>query len=172
MNSEVPDIENCCVKEAYAFFGLAAYCAQVLEHGAIHLAYAASLPDVHLVTPALHDELNNSLARKTFGQLLVACRKAVEIPDDTLDKLLEALELRNMLTHRYFRERADKFMSDGGRQLMMSELQEIIRKFKAADTLLEGIYMPILKKYGVTEEYVEKALEKMQHEARENFGRA
>lgn len=166
MSRDIPQIDNCCDKEAYAFFGLAAYMAQVLEHGAINLALAASLPEVHLVTRQLFEKINTSLEKQTFGQLLTACKKAVNIPQATSERLTEALELRNMLAHRYFRERAEEFMSEAGRQHMKEELQVIIGKLHEADNLLEAIYLPILAKYGVTQEFMILEMAKMQERAK------
>ena len=44
MSIETPEIDDCCEKEIYAFFGLAAYWAQILEHSALNLAIVLNLP--------------------------------------------------------------------------------------------------------------------------------
>lgn len=71
-----------------------------------------------------------------------------------------------MLAHRYFRERAEEFMSEAGRQHMKEELQVIIGKLHEADNLLEAIYLPILAKYGVTQEFMILEMAKMQERAK------
>lgn len=115
MGPDVPPIENCCDKEPYAFFGLAAYYAQVLEHSALNLALVLRLPELNLVSKSLFDELYAELTRKTFGHLLKAAQAVAPISDADQRTLDEALELRNILTHHYFREHAEDFVSETGR---------------------------------------------------------
>ena len=105
MNADIPEIDNCCEKEAFAFFGLAAYCAQVIEAGALNLAVVLRLPEVNLISRELFDETYESLGKRTFGQLLKAAKPLVTLSEADEKLLGEALELRNMLMHRYFSER-------------------------------------------------------------------
>lgn len=163
--SEIPEIENCCDKEPYAFFGLACYCAQVFENATLNLAIVLRLPAVDLVSQQLFDELYESLSKKTLGPLLSAVKQEIDLSEEDRVFLEEAVELRNILIHRYFRERAEDFVSAAGREEMKRELQLIISKFKHADQLLEGIYIPLWEKYGVTEELVENELERVRAEA-------
>lgn len=167
MTKQIPVIEHCCDKEAYAFFGLAAYLAQVLEQSAINLVIAFRLPEKSLVTQETFELLNENLEKQTFGRLLRACRTEIEISDNSIALLEEVLDLRNMLIHSYFRDRAEEFISESGRVSMMEELQSIISKFHEADDLLEEIYLPLLEKYDVTEEYLTQEFEKMMARAKE-----
>lgn len=134
---EIPEIDNCCDKETYAFFGLAAYWAQVLENGALNLAIVLKLPEIDLVTEKLFDELYYSLTKKTFGQLLNQAKKLIAISNEDQKFLDESLELRNILLHHFFRSHAEDFISEVGRYEMKKELQLIISKFKKADALLD-----------------------------------
>lgn len=165
MNYDLPEIDNCCDKEAYAFFGLAAYWAQVLEHSALNLAIVLRLPDVALVSQELFDDLYDSLGRKTFGQLLKAAKRATSLSDQDQRFLEETLELRNILMHRYFRERAEDFVSSVGQKEMKEELRLIVAKFKEADVMLERLYAPLWREYGVTDEFIERELERMERNA-------
>jgi len=161
MSSSIPIIENCCVKETYAFYGLAVYIAQVLERSAINLAFAISLPEVNLATRELAEELNRKFEKKTLGNLLHFCRDFADIDGDLEAKLFDALATRNRLVHSYFWERAEDFLSQTGQLQMKEELQVIIGQLEQADELLEGLYFPLLEKYGITEEYVQQGLDSM-----------
>lgn len=165
--SDIPEIDNCCDKETYAFYGLAAYLAQVLETGALNLAIVLKLPSVNLVTKDLFDEIYRDLTRKTFGQLLKQAKKLINISEEDRKFLDEALELRNMLVHHYFREHAEDFVSEVGRKEMKKELQLIISKFKKADQLLDSIYLPLWKEYGVDEKFIEGELSQLAEEAKD-----
>ena len=165
MNAAIPKVDNCCDKEAFAFFGLAAYYAQVIEHGALNLAVVLSLPEVNLVSRELHDELFEHLSKRTFGQLLKASRSALAPSLEEEELLEKAVELRNMLIHRYFSERADEFFSLEGQNEMKKELRGIIAKFVEADNLIEKIYLPLWRRHGVTEEFVQEEMERVRRSA-------
>ncbi|MGY6564954.1 MAG: hypothetical protein ACXIU5_09485 [Halomonadaceae bacterium] len=126
---EIPGIDNCCDKEVFAFFGLAAYYAQVLEEAALNLAVVLRLPEVNLISQELFLDLYCSLGRRTFGQLFKVAKSNLNLSDEDAEFLGATLELRNMLIHRFFRERAEDFISEVGRQEMKKELQAILSEF-------------------------------------------
>jgi len=161
LSPEIPEIDDCCDKELYAFYGLAAYWSQVLEHSAIILALILKLPEVNLVDQELFDELFKSLTKKTFGRLLTISKGVLELTEEDERFLNETLELRNILVHHYFREHAEDLISEVGRRAMKKELQLIISKFKRTDSILEKLYAPLWGKYGVTDESIELELQKM-----------
>jgi len=165
MDGDIPQIESCSEKEVYAFYGLAAYCAQVFEHAALNLALVLRLPGVDAVSQDLFDDLYYSLGKQTLGRLFHAAKKEVEIQEYDLGYIEEAVELRNILVHHFFRTHAEDFVSEAGRMEMMKELQLMISKLKQADTLMERIYAPLWDKYGVTEKYIEREMEQMQQRA-------
>ena len=165
MDAPIPEIDNCCEKERFAFFGLAVYSAQVMEHGALNLAAVLRLPQVNLVSEELFDEFFESLSRRTFGQLLKAAKDVISLSPDQEIILNDALDLRNMLIHRYFSERYEDFVSVSGKNEMKRELQGIIAKFVEADNLIEEIYLPIWKRFGVTEEMVRIEVERIHEKA-------
>ena len=159
--AEIPKIDNCCDKEPFAFFGLTAYYAQVLEEAALNLAVVLRLPEVNLITQELFLALYESLGRKTFGHLLKVARSELNLSKEDADFLRATLELRNMLVHRYFRERAEDFISEVGRQEMKKELQSILSQFKKADEILTNLYLPLWDKYGVDEAFVQNEFAQM-----------
>jgi|SRR5699024_7617351 len=165
MDRDIPTIDGCCEKEAYALFGLAAYIAQVIEHGALNLAIVLNLPKPSTTTQQAFDELYDSLSKKTFGRLLKSNRTKLRLSEADENLLYEALDLRNKLIHHFFREHAENFVSAAGRKIMMQELQAIISKLSDADDLLTNIYTPLWAKYGVTQEFVDQQLEQMRQRA-------
>lgn len=165
MSLEIPEIDNCCEKEIYAFFGLAVYWAQILEHSALNLAIVLNLPGASHMSQEVFDDIYSTLTKKTFGQLLKSTKGTLNISETDESFLSEALELRNILIHHYFREHAENLVSATGRQEIKEELQLIISKFKRADKILEGIYAPLWEKYGVTEEFISEHLEELRVQA-------
>ena len=161
LDSSVPEIDNCCEKETYAFYGFAAYCSQLVEHAAINLALVLQLPEVNLISKEAFDEIYDSLNKKTFGQLLKTAKKLITISDNNESLLKEALEARNYLAHHFFKEHAENFISNTGKHEMKKELQSIITKLNKADVLLTEIYTPLWVKYGITEEVIENDYNKL-----------
>jgi hypothetical protein len=169
---EVPVPEDYSQKEMYAFFGLTAYWAQVAEYAALNLAVVLKLPEVRAVDQRLFEDVFNGLSKKTLGQLLKAARKSIEIDSKTETLLEEALELRNILTHEFFRAHAENIVSEAGRKFVMEQLCDIMRKFKKADKAIESLYLPLWEKYGVDEAFIEKELAAMKKRAEERDGAA
>ena len=106
-----------------------------------------------------------SLSRRTFGQLLKAAKDVISLSPDQEIILNDALDLRNMLIHRYFSERYEDLVSVYGKNEMQRELQGIIAKFVEADNLIEEICLPIWKRFGVTEEMVRIEVDRIHQKA-------
>jgi hypothetical protein len=156
---QVPDPEDFGPKEVYAFFGLAAYCAQILERGVMTLAAALHLGGAERVTDDLIDELFDTFESKTLGQVLRAAREASPLPDDVDERLGQALGSRNRLTHTFYWDHAENFLSDVGRGLMIHELQQLIQAFKAADRQVMGVVLSVMARFGITEDLLVREFE-------------
>ena len=167
IQSEVPPIEGCCEKEVFAFFGLVAYSAQVLEHAALNLALVLRLPAVDQMTKQDFDKLYQSLTRKTFGGLISSAREVVEITEQQEEALKGAVDLRNYITHHYFRDRAEDFVSVAGQKEMKEEMQEFVARLTEAEQVLTSLYQPLWDKYGVTDEHIQTQMQDLARQAEE-----
>ena len=161
------DRDGAHIKETYAHFGLAHYLAQVLEHGVVNaLVYLELIPSkIHTKQQRSREEwlqyFDEFMDRKfeaTLGRLIKGLREHDVVTDELEAALVPALRARNWLSHGYFRDRASEFMTEVGRESMISELQEFQNLFEKADTLLESALKPTRLKYGFTEEKLEKAV--------------
>jgi hypothetical protein len=157
---EIPEPADYSEKEVYAFFGLASYCAQVLEKGITIMVVAFRCKGLRITRSEL-DVLYAEHNKKTFGQLLLRARKLISIPDEIDSLLDQALLKRNWLMHHYLADRAVQFMTEIGRRQMLSELQSLIHIFMEADRAIDPIYNPILEEFGVTEESIEILIKEM-----------
>lgn len=107
------DPESWLAREIFARFGLAMYCAQVLEHGIVNLW--TGLRDGTITSREDMEADYMALFERTMGQLNTTLRSRRPDYSDVEDGLRRALALRNFLAHRYFRERAAAFMTKEGR---------------------------------------------------------
>jgi len=78
-----------------------------------------------------------------------------------LESLLRnALRKRNWLVHDYFRERAEEFVSNAGRQEMLKEIDECRELFQTADASLDSIVRPLRTSQGITDERIEREMKR------------
>ena len=145
------------VKEIYAHFGLALYLAQVLEHGlVIALVYADMIPNRKPnQTRADFDLFLDKHFETTMGKMIQHLKKHVAVPIEFEQLLLDARTKRNFLAHHYFRERADDFMKEAGREKMILELKAAQNLFEQTDDTLSEVVRPLRIKLGFTDEMVE-----------------
>ena len=167
MNTEHGDDKNEHVKNVYAHFGLAMYFVQVLEHALANTMVSAELLPRRTERPvpkkeweAEFDAFMNEQYQQTLGRLIRALKNGTSVPSDLEGLLTEALEKRNYLTHHYFRERAEAFMSWEGREKMIEELQGAQKLFTDADARLTAVERPLREKYGLTDERLRPGEEK------------
>jgi hypothetical protein len=161
------------VKEVYARFGLAVYCAQVLEHGLVNALLILDLiPNRrHLANSrerwgADVDAFMDRNFEATMGRLLRKLHQVTHVPPDLEAQLTKALEARNWLIHGYFRDRSDEFMSYAGREQMLQEIDDCREQLVAADRRLEEITTPVRQQAGITDEVLEREYQRMLVECR------
>lgn len=154
-------------KEVCAHFGAAMYFAQVLEHG---IANAMLFVDLIPRTGARwtddeYDEYFNGHFEKTLGNLIKALKAVTVLPEDLEASLAKAKERRDHLAHRYFREVSERLVR-GEHDELIEELENDRAFFEATDKALEAFVMPVMVKYGFTEERLERELAKYKEHVR------
>ncbi len=172
MTHEPEDADAEQVKEVYARFGLAVYCAQVLEHGIVNALVTLDLIPSrrHLARSAEEwgSEVDSFMDRHfgaTMGRMMKNLRGVTRVDDDLEQLLSDALDRRNWLVHDYFRERATEFLSSSGREQMLVEVDKSRDLFQAADKRLEATVAPLRRKAGLTDELLAMEYERMLKEA-------
>ncbi|MCX6546118.1 MAG: hypothetical protein NTV05_17120 [Acidobacteria bacterium] len=90
------------VRDTYAYYGLAMYRAQVLEHVIVNAMVIARMPDRGRIARPRIDAFMDRQFESTLGQLLRELKQHVDVPADLSARLREALSKRNWLAHDYF----------------------------------------------------------------------
>tara|TARA_R110001583_G_C5547623_1_gene400005 strand:- start:131 stop:646 length:516 start_codon:yes stop_codon:yes gene_type:complete len=166
--------EHC--KEVYAYFGLTIYSAQFLEQAMIHLIvfldyFPKAVPNFSTSDKWEEDfdKFFDGENQRTMGQLLGRLQK-LGIPCEELkEKLKVALKKRNWLAHTYFYERAKDFMSEDGRNKMISELERSAEYFKSIDEEVSSIFYKIAETYGLTDDVFKKIMDEMLVESKSDL---
>ena len=101
-----------------------------------------------------------------MGRLLGAIKEIGVLDSDIENTLSEALQKRNWLAHAYFVDRALDFINEGGRNKMISELEDAIKLFNSVEDILNPISRSVAIKYGLTDEVLEKLNNEMYEAAK------
>jgi len=132
------------LRELYYEFGRTAEIAQLMETeaGNLALVYSTMLVDTSKITEeqrAFFRSLIQDINARTFGNLFREIKKTVEIDDRILATLEEALDKRNYLMHKFFREHNFAIYSVEGRLSMLAELREIQETLNRAHATLTAM---------------------------------
>lgn len=115
-------------EEVYIEYGRAAEVAQLLETeiGTALLALDA-LETKSFVNPDAdtYKRLRDAIDGQTLGASLKQMGKYLDLKNDTGGLLSRALETRNLLTHRFYRQHGFAILEDAGRAKMAKHLREI-----------------------------------------------
>jgi hypothetical protein len=148
-------------KEVYAYAGLALYAAQCLEKSLENFLCLHGRISGECVTLADLDALEDRVESQTVGRLLHATRSRVQFDNGAEKLLTTALDRRNFLAHRFFKERAIDFLSKAGRAKMISELTQLRERFDEADMVASVICKALQEELGVSDEVIERAYKRM-----------
>lgn len=155
------DLESEHCKTVYAHAGLALYLAQCFEKGIENFLMLNSRVTGQCLTLEDLDLLEESIEKQTLGRLLRDLEKHVDFKGGSLDKFSDALARRNFLAHRFFKERAEEFFSEVGRDRMIAELESDQELFREADQRVTVICTALLRFLGISEAAVEAEYQTM-----------
>lgn len=146
-------------REVYAQYGLNMQLVQVLEHAIANAMVLFDLvPEAKGRVTSVEewqrqfDAYMLTSFEKTLGALVTRIQSAAPIPDSLVSSLRECNAKRNFLAHRFFRERAEKFLSESGRSHMLSELREIQMLLENTIDLFEQTTKLVWQRYGFSDE--------------------
>lgn len=141
-------------KEVYAFFGLSAYHAQVLERALINYIAGDKLKKEEHISPKNFDQIFNALEEKTLGRLIGEIRHLIDALPGYEAIIKESLNNRNFLIHNFFWHYAEDFISEDGRRKMIVKLREMTENFMIVSSKLEEATLILLKQKGIPKERV------------------
>ena len=150
------------IKEVYAHVGLAIHNAQLVEQTLVNMFIAAKLPERDRgIDRANIDVFIEERYSKTMGRLINDLKRVYNLSDLLIEKLNNALKIRNMLTHKFFRERATTFITSKGRDEMLHELYKINDQFGNLDKELTALYNDVSRKNGITQKMVDTEMKRL-----------
>ncbi|AFL99306.1 hypothetical protein Desde_0866 [Desulfitobacterium dehalogenans ATCC 51507] len=148
-------------KELYAYFGLAVFHAQVLEHQLVNMIVLMKYLQKEVITSNDIEQLYSRKLSNTMGKLINEIKQIFWLEDDEVKQHKTILEKRNFIVHDYFKDRIALAYSKDGRDSMIIELKDFIEQAKITDNKLERFTDDMSSKVGVTKEMLIAQLDKM-----------
>jgi hypothetical protein len=141
------------IDDVYQRFGMVSEAAQLLETELGTLLFGFGIVQEGLLTPtpnkARAAEMLDGINRQTLGQLIRSTKRHTAALDHLEPLIGTALEERNRLAHHFYRQHNLRRNSDGGRSIMLDDLESIhdvlLKAYKAV-MLLNGIDLDALVK--------------------------
>lgn len=157
----VVDMDDAVTRELYAYYGLAMYYAQGLEHGMVNLLVAIR----RVKEPgAGYDDIEaffDKGYKLTLGTLLKDVGRHIDIPEEFDGLFRDAMKGRNHLVHNYFRERAEEMRTMEGKRAIIEDLHGYQNLFCRAGSLVDAITVRLMEHLGITRETVEREIRRM-----------
>jgi hypothetical protein len=161
------------VKETFAYYGRAAYTANVVETGLAHalmqIEFLTSVRDEFVRTKGLgfdrsryEADFDAFMARqfaKTMGTLKNRVEKLGDFDDGLKKRIHLATERRNFLMHNYWREMAELFATREGRTKMIAELENDAEMFEKLDEDIQAATEPVRQRLGIRDDVVNPYVE-------------
>ena len=151
------DSENDECRDVYAFFGLAMFYAQVIEEALGALIAISQYP----LTKAQANQIMDRLDACTLGTLLRELRKHLLFEASLETTFQRALERRNYLAHRFFRDHAVDFMTGAGRRRMLDELTDATECFQELNAHMLAITLVVGRPIGISQEFIDRSIVEM-----------
>jgi len=148
-------------KELYAYFGLAVFHAQVLEHQLVNMIVLMKYLQKEVISSNEIEQLYSRKLSNTMGQLINEIKRIFWLKDDEVKQLKKVLKKRNFIVHDYFKDQIALAYSKDGRDSMIIELKDFIEQAKIIDNKLERFTDDMSSEVGITKEMVIAQLAQM-----------
>ena len=152
-------------KLVFAHAGAALYHAQCFEEAVSGFILAVTVSKKAVPTVAAFDALDQVLRAKTLGGLLKEARKHLRVSTAVEKQINLALDHRNQMAHHFFKDHAEAFFSESGRDRMIAKLEEYQSFFISASDAVAAISKKLLARFGVTDEMIAQRMEAMKKNA-------
>ncbi|GAB0174563.1 MAG: hypothetical protein HHAS10_04420 [Candidatus Altimarinota bacterium] len=141
-------------KIIFAYFGLAIYKGQCLEKEFENMLWIKNIFINNVTSLEEFDDLVNEVEgkRHTMGKQINELKKIYSFSEKIEMELIEVLEMRNYLIHKYFKENIQKLSSMQGIKETLKYFTDFIERASLLDKELQIYTDDYKKKLGITDE--------------------
>lgn len=153
-------------RDTYAYYGLAMYMAQVVEHEIVNFLVLARIVRAQKNAERILADPWERF-RETLGQLFQRLKPFLAHDAQLLNDVAQGVRVRNDLAHSYWRVHARNAVSVSGRAAMIAELTEIRDMFTDLDERLTRVSKSFRESLGITDERIQKEYDDMKRRVAE-----
>ena len=155
-------------KIIFAYFGLAIYKWQCLEHEFENMLWIKNIFTNNITTSEELDDLVHGIECKkyTMWKQIHELRKIYSFSGDIEVELVKVLDIRNHLIHRYFKENIQKFSSKQWIQEMLKFFTNFIERANILDNELQKYTDIYKKKLWITDEKINATINELKDKER------
>lgn len=155
------EIEGEKSKIIYAYFGLAIYKWQCLEKGFTNMMW---LKKSYVDKFSSQEEFNRMVdeiewKKGTMWQQINELKNIYDFSDDIVIDLEEILKIRNNLTHNYFKDNPEKFVSNKWSKEMLKYFTSFIEKTDELDKKLDIYIEKYIKKLWISDTLIKELMD-------------
>lgn len=162
----IPEPEGDDERETFTFVGFTSFIAQGFEAELLNLAVGLRATGSGIADGESIERDFEVHEKKTLGALFKAVRERIALSEDDEGQISAAVEARNRLTHRFFREHTENFLSGAGRREMIAELRVMSRTMLKADAVCSALTDQLWALLGVSAGMRQLAVEEMTTKAK------
>lgn len=129
--------------------GAALYICQIFESSLVLLHH---LIDDEEVIPGKTIKIGSDYSRRTLGNLINLLKVRIDVPQNALDFIYEAISIRNEIVHGYLTgpENVAHFETQEGIGFLVRDLDEKLNEVRSRDRVVCGLIDQYLAKYGTS----------------------
>lgn len=150
----------------YAYFGLAIYTGQCLEEAFSLMLWTDRVFKQKVRSQEEVNEIIDAIenSRKTMGRFINEVKQNYNLTTEIVAQLDQILEMRNYLTHKYFKLQITKFYSEFGQLEMIKYFCDFINSADLLEKQLKRYYTTYTNKLGLTEERITQIMHEMKEQ--------
>ena len=150
-------------KLIYSYFGLAIYFAQCIEETFSNMIILHRIVNKKIKTNSEVNEIIDSIenSKETMGNFIHEVKQAYKLTETLENSLIESLNTRNYIVHKYFKLHIEKFSSEIGKKEMLNYFCSFITSVKKVDKELESYYQSYMQKLNMTDELLNSIMHEM-----------
>ena len=150
-------------KLIYSYFGLSIYFAQCLEETFSNMIILHRIVNKKIKTNKEVNEIIDAIenSKKTMGNFIHEVNQVYKLTEVLKNNLIESLNTRNYIVHKYFKLHIEKFSSEIGKQEMLKYFCNFITSVQQIKKEMESYYQSYMQKLNMTDELLNNIMHEM-----------
>lgn len=142
-------------------YGQASYYIQCIEMDLVSFYLLDAIHTGKAIVREDMEKLESEWDEKTLGRLISPIKNSPLISDEIKNFFEDIRQKRNHLTHYFFKQMPNHFLSESGRIKMLNKLNEMTMLFQRCNDYLKKILVDYSKEVGIKEKQIRQEMAKL-----------